>query len=272
MDNKGGQAGVRMLDRVRAVLERVSGGASLILIVVLWQLLVSTHLLHNPAIPSPGAVVASLYHGILTGHHQLLFATIETLERLVLGYAVAIVSGAFLGMIAGRHDDFASALNPIVALWIPLPAIVTIPVISLWLGAGDVVIVLTVIFSAWIPIYLGAQQGARSISKHQLWVAQASGASHWTTFRKVIIPGALVHMIPSLRIGLGYAWRAVIAAEIVVQQGKGLGITIFSARQFFDVPTMYAGVVLIAILGLTLERVAFPLMEGVTIQRWGLVR
>lgn len=272
MNDRGERTRVRMPGKVREGLERVSGVLFLLLIVAIWQLLVSTQVLHNPAIPSPGAVIASLYHGMVTGHHQLLFATLDTLERLMIGYVIAVASGAVLGMIAGRHEDFASAINPVVALWIPLPAIVTIPVISLWLGAGDIVIVLTVIFSAWIPIYLGAQQGARSISKHQLWVAQASGASRWTIFHKVVMPGALVHMIPSLRIGLGYAWRAVIAAEIVVQQGKGLGITIFSARQFFDVPTMYAGVVLIAILGLTLERLAFPLMEGMTIQRWGLVR
>lgn len=242
-----------------------------LVLVVLWQLLTATGVLHNAAVPPPSAVLDSLYKGLLLGTHPLLFATFATLERLLIGYVIAVLGGAVLGMAAGRVADIGYALNPIVALWIPLPAIVTIPVISLWLGAGDAVIVLTVIFSAWIPVYLGAQQGASSIAKRQLWVARASGASRWTIFRKVIIPGAMIHMIPSLRIGLGYAWRAVIAAEIVVQQGKGLGITIFSARQFFDVPEMYAGVALIAILGLILERMAFPMVERVTIKRWGLV-
>ena len=260
-----------MLAGLRATLERRAGLAVPVVLVALWQVLISVGVLHNAAIPSPITVAGSLYTGLFTGHHPLFFATVTTLERLLLGYVIAVVAGAVLGMAAGRVNDLAYAINPIVALWIPLPAIVTIPVISLWLGAGDIVIVLTVIFSAWIPVYLGAQQGACSIGKRQLWVARASGASGWTTFRKVIVPGAMIHMIPSLRIGLGYAWRAVIAAEIVVQQGKGLGITIFSARQFFDVPTMYAGVVLIAILGLLLERLAFPLIERITIERWGLV-
>lgn len=241
-----------------------------ILLVIIWQLVVGSGLLNNPAIPSPGAVLASLYRGLLTGQHVLVFATLETVGRLLLGYIIAAICGAALGMLAGRYDDLASALHPMVALWIPLPAIVTIPVLLLWLGTGNAVIVLTVIFSAWIPIYLGALQGTRSISKRQLWVARSFGASSWGELRKVIAPGAIVYMTPSLRVGMGYAWRAVIAAEIIVPHGRGLGITIFAARQFFDVPTMYAGVLLIALLGLALDRFVFPAIERVTIVRWGL--
>jgi NitT/TauT family transport system permease protein len=256
--------------RFRQLLAQHSNWGLLILIVALWQFLVGGGLVTNPAIPSPDAVVASLYRGLFTGQHLLVLATMQTVGRLLLGYLIAVVSGASLGMLSGRHYDLASALNPIVALWIPLPAIVTIPVLSLWLGAGNAVIVLTVIFSAWIPIYLGALQGTRSISVRQLWVARSFGASGWAELRKVIAPGAFVHMAPALRVGMGYAWRAVIAAEIVVPHGRGLGITIYAARQFFDVPTMYAGVVMIALLGLALDHLVFPAIERATVVRWGL--
>jgi NitT/TauT family transport system permease protein len=267
MDNNTTQS---LWEGVRQVLARQSNWLLFLAIVVVWQFLVGSGLVTNPAIPSPSAVAASLYRGLLTGQHLLVFATLQTVGRLLLGYAIAVGSGATLGLLAGRHHDFASALNPIVALWIPLPAIVTIPVLSLWLGAGNAVIVLTVIFSAWIPIYLGALQGARSIGVRQLWVARSFGASGWTELRKVIAPGAFVHMAPSLRVGMGYAWRAVIAAEIVVPHGRGLGITIYAARQFFDVPTMYAGVMMIALLGLALDHFVFPAIERATVIRWGL--
>ena len=252
------------------VLERYSSLRVVLLASGLWQLAVSTGFLHNPAIPAPSAVLASLYRGMLGGGHVLFFATVGTVLRLLLGYAVAVICGAALGILAGRHPDIGSALNPIVALWIPLPAIVTIPVLSLWMGAGEAVIVLTVIFSAWIPVYIGALQGARAISLHELWVMRSYGAPVWRELYKVIVPGAFVHMSPSLRVGLGYAWRAVIAAEIIVQHGRGLGITIFAARQFFDIPTMYAGVLTIAMLGLALDHLVFPALEHMTIKRWGL--
>lgn len=235
-----------------------------------WQAALASGVLHNPAVPAPSAVLASLWHGLFGTGNLLARATIDTLGRLLLGYAIALVGGSLLGLLAGRHDDLAAALNPIVALWIPLPAIVTIPVLSLWLGAGQAVIVITVIFSAWIPLYLGALQGARSVSTRQLWVARAHGAGGWAEIRHVVVPSALVQMIPALRVGMGYAWRAVIAAEIVVQQGHGIGVTIYAAREFFDVPMMYAGVATIAVLGLAIERVAFPMMERITIRRWGL--
>ena len=256
--------------RLRQLAAEHSNWGLFVVLVALWQLLVGTGVINNPAIPSPGAVLASLYRGLFTGQHLLVFATLETVGRLLLGYVIAVAAGAGLGMLAGRHHDLASALNPIVALWIPLPAIVTIPVLSLWLGAGNAVIVLTVIFSAWIPIYLGALQGTRSISERQLWVARSFGASAWAELRKVIAPGAIVHMAPSLRVGMGYAWRAVIAAEIIVPHGKGLGIMIYAAREFFDVPTMYAGVLVIALFGLALDHLAFPAIERATIVRWGL--
>lgn len=265
--------GLAMSDRrgrLTEVFERYSSLWLVLLAGAVWQAAVATGLLHNPAIPAPSAVLASLYRGMLEPRHFLFFATLGTVGRLLLGYAIAVVFGTVLGILAGRHPDFGAALNPIVALWIPLPAIVTIPVLSLWMGTGEAVIVLTVIFSAWIPVYLGALQGTRAISPHQLWVMRSYRASAWREMRKVILPGAFVNMIPSLRVGMGYAWRAVVAAEIIVPHGRGLGITIFSARQFFDVPTMYAGVATIALLGLALDHLVFPALERVTIRRWGL--
>lgn len=256
--------------RLRQLAAEHSNWGLFVVVVALWQLLVGTGVITNPAIPSPNAVFASLYRGLFGAQHLLFFATLETVGRLLLGYLIAVVGGTSLGMVAGRHHDLAAALNPIVALWIPLPAIVTIPVLSLWLGVGNAVIVLTVIFSAWIPIYLGALQGARSISVRQLWVARSFGASGWAELRRVVAPGAFVHMAPSLRVGMGYAWRAVIAAEIIVPHGRGLGITIYAARQFFDVPTMYAGVFVIALLGLALDHLVFPAIERLTVARWGL--
>lgn len=252
-------------------MSRYLNAVFLVVFLGFWEVAIRWGLLHNPALPSPSAILMSLWNGLFGPKHVLAIATIATLSRLVVGYVIAVAGASALGLLAGRHDDVAAALNPLVALWIPLPAIVTIPVLSLWLGAGQVVIVCTVVFSAWIPIYLGALQGARSVATRQLWVARSFNASRWATARQVIIPSALVQMIPALRIGMGYSWRAVIAAEIVIQHGVGLGVTIFAARQFFDVKTMYAGVFLIAVLGLTIDKVLFPRLEQRTLKRWGLV-
>lgn len=257
--------------RLAGFVRRHSNPLILIALLAIWQMLVGFGLVHNPAVPSPTAIAHSLWKGFLGPHHILAIATAATLGRLILGFAIALLAASALGLLAGRNDDIAAALNPLVALWIPLPGIVTIPVLSLWLGVGQAVIVCTVIFSAWIPLYLGALQGARSVAARQLWVARSYGATRWSTVCHIIVPSALVQMLPALRVGMGYAWRAVIAAEIITQHGEGLGVTIFAARQFFDVATMYAGVILIALLGLTIEKMLFPQLERRTLKRWGLV-
>ncbi len=256
---------------VSGFARRYSNLLTLMVLLAIWQILVQIGAIHNPAIPAPSGIFFSLWKGIFGPRHVLVFAAMATLGRLVLGYAIALIGASSLGLLAGRHDDIAAALNPLVALWIPLPAIVTIPVLSLWVGVGQTVIIFAVIFSAWIPLYLGALQGARSVAPRQFWVARSYGATRRSIIFHIIIPSALVQMIPALRVGLGYAWRAVIAAEIITQHGIGLGVTIFAARQFFDVPTMYAGVVLIAGLGLTIEKVLFPQIERHTLKRWGLI-
>jgi NitT/TauT family transport system permease protein len=108
----------------------------------------------------------------------------------------------------------------------------------------------------------------------EIWVrsAQAMGADDRRLFVKVIVPGALPYILAGLRLGLSQAWRILVGIEMLAGVGWGLGWMIFGAREFLNTDVMLSGVVVIAVLGLALEKLVFQKIEELTVMRWGMVR
>jgi NitT/TauT family transport system permease protein len=98
------------------------------------------------------------------------------------------------------------------------------------------------------------------------------GADRKTIFLKVLLPGAMPYIIAGHKLALGRAWRALVATEMVVATGYGLGYLIFEARTFMDTETMYGGIAMIAILGLIIEKGFFGRLERMTVEKWGMSR
>ncbi len=105
-----------------------------------------------------------------------------------------------------------------------------------------------------------------------LRAAAAMGASDQQVFRKVILPGALAYTLTGLRLGLARAWRVLVAAEMLTAVPAGLGWLIFGARELLNTDVMLAGIAVIGLLGLVLERVVFERVERETVVRWGMLR
>jgi len=112
----------------------------------------------------------------------------------------------------------------------------------------------------------------RSMTIKHIWAAQTMGASRTTIFLKVLLPGSMPYIIAGHKLALGRAWRALVATEMVVATGYGLGYLIFEARTFMDTETMYGGIAMIALLGLLIEKFAFGRLERLTVERWGMSR
>jgi NitT/TauT family transport system permease protein len=204
-------------------------------------------------------------NGILPLH------AIETLVRLLAGFALAAVAGVTIGIAMGRSKRAEDIFLPLVSIFAPIPGLAYAPLFLLWFGLGNVSAVLLVAFVSMFAVILNSWTGVKAVK--QIWVrsAQAMGADNKRLFRYVILPGALPYILTGLRLGLAQAWRILVAVEMLAAVPKGLGWMIFGAREFLNTDVMLAGIAVIAIVGLILEKFVFQKLEDYTVVRWGMM-
>jgi NitT/TauT family transport system permease protein len=212
-----------------------------------------------------GAFVRLTAAGILP-HHAL-----DTLMRLTAGFALAAVVGVALGIIMGRSRRAEDVLLPLVSIGAPIPGLAYAPLFLLWFGLGNKTAVLLVGFVSAFPIIFNTWTGVKAVK--EIWVrsAQAMGADDRRLFRHVILPGALPYILTGLRLGLAQAWRILVGIEMLAAVPWGLGWMIFGAREFLNTDVMLAGVVVIGLIGLALEKLVFQRLEQYTVVRWGMM-
>lgn len=204
-------------------------------------------------------------NGILPMH------ALETVVRLLAGFAIAAVAGVAIGIAMGRSKRAEDIFLPLVSIFAPIPGLAYAPLFLLWFGLGNVSAVLLVGFVSMFAVIFNTWTGVKAVK--QIWVrsAQAMGADNKRLFRHVILPGALPYILTGLRLGLAQAWRILVAVEMLAAVPLGLGWMIFGAREFLNTDVMLAGITVIAIIGLLLEKYVFQKLEDYTVVRWGMM-
>jgi NitT/TauT family transport system permease protein len=236
---------------------------------VLWELV--AHLgIFPPRLFPPLEQIASAFfrlsvEGILP-HHAL-----DTVIRLLTGFALAAAVGVAVGIAMGRSRLAEDVLLPLVSIGAPIPGIAYAPLFLLWFGLGNMSTVLLVAFVSTFPIIFNTWTGVKAVK--EIWVrsAQAMGADDRRLFRRVILPGALPYILTGLRLGLAQAWRILVGVEMLAAVPWGLGWLIFGAREFLNTDVILAGVAVIGIIGLALEKLVFQRIEEFTVVRWGMM-
>jgi NitT/TauT family transport system permease protein len=219
-----------------------------------------------PPLETIGAALARLTLNGVLPHHAL-----DTLVRLIAGFAIAAVVGVSIGILMGRSRRAEDMLMPLVSIGAPIPGLAYAPLFLLWFGPGNVPAVLLVAFVSTFPIIYNAWTGVKAVK--DIWVrsAQAMGADDRRLFRHVIVPGALPYIVTGLRLGLAQAWRILVAVEMLAAVPWGLGWLIFGAQEFLNTDVMLAGIAVIAVIGLALEKLVFQRLEEFTVVRWGMM-
>ena len=204
--------------------------------------------------------------GILLAHAQ------GTIVRLVLGFALAAVLGVAVGIAMGRYRSAEEVLLPLVSLGSPIPGLAYAPLFILWFGLGNLPAVLLVGLASSFPAAANTWTGVKSVKEIWIRAAEGMGAREDRLFRTVILPGALPYILTGLRLALAQAWRVLVAAEMLTSVPQGLGWLIFGAREFLNTDVMLAGIAVIGIIGLALERLVFARLERFTVVRWGMLQ
>jgi NitT/TauT family transport system permease protein len=242
----------------------------LIVIAVCWELY-ARWLDNELLVPTFSATVRALVHGIASG--VILTRAALSIKVLLMGFSAGVFIAALLTFLAINTRLGNDFLETMTAMFNPLPAIALLPLALIWFGLGTGSLVFVLIHSVLWAVALNTHAGFRSVSTTHRMVGQNYGLRGIRFVTKILIPAAFPSILAGLKIGWAFAWRTLIAAELVfgTTSGQGgLGWYIFEAKNLLNIPEVFAGLLSIILIGLFIENVVFRLVEARTIGRWGM--
>ena len=235
----------------------------------IWEIIALAGVFPRRLFPTLEDVASSFVQLTISGilpHHA-----IDTIIRLLSGFALAGIFGVTIGVLMARSRRAEDIFLPLVSICAPIPGLAYAPLFLLWFGLGNLSSVLLVGFVSAFPIIFNSWTGVKAVKEIWIRSAQSMGADDRRLFRHVILPGALPYILTGMRLGLAQAWRILVAVEMLAAVPWGLGWMIFGAREFLNTDVMMAGIVVIAVIGLALENFVFRKIENYTVVRWGMI-
>ncbi|MDR7486858.1 MAG: ABC transporter permease [Armatimonadota bacterium] len=238
-------------------------------IVVAWALVVEAGVFPRAFFPGPldvaRAFVDLVYKGILPAYLQ------DSVTRLAVGAAAGIVVGVPFGLLIGLHAASYRFFWPIVIFFQAIGDIAWLPILLIWFGFTLTTMTFVIVYTVIFPVIFNTALGVRTIPPEMVRAAQSLGTPPVRILGEVLVPGALPNIITGLRNGLGYGWRALIAAEIIVGT-SGIGFMMFDARRAGSVVEMILGMIVLGVLWYAVDGGLLAPLERATIERWGLTR
>jgi NitT/TauT family transport system permease protein len=244
--------------------------AILIVLALLWELY-ARHLDNPLLLPTFSATVHALVTGLAGG--ELAARIWTSIKILLIGYAAGIALAAILTTFATTTRIGNDLLETLTSMFNPLPAIALLPLALIWFGLGPFSLAFVLIHSVLWPVALNTHSGFVSVSTTLRMVGRNYGLRSLRYVGLILIPAALPSIVTGLKIGWAFAWRTLIAAELVfgvASGGGGLGWFILENKNTLDIPNVFAGLLTVIMIGLVVENVVFRTLEARTIRRWGM--
>ncbi len=247
--------------------EAARSTASVLALLVLWALLSRLRLWPSYLFPGPLAVARSL--GAMAADGRLGDALLRSFARLAQGYGLAVLAGVPLGITLARRRGFRSAVRPLVVGLQALPSICWLPLALLWFGLSERAIVFVVLMGSLLGIAVATEDGVASIAPLLLRASGVFGIRGLRFHLGVLLPAALPGIVTGLKLGWSFAWRALMAGELLFVAG-GLGQLLQQGRELLDVAQVMAVMVAIVAVGTAVDRILFRVAELRLRARWGL--
>lgn len=269
-------AAVGFIEKHLSAWERLSNNTALRRILLLialacvWQAYAVT--LNNGLLfPTFSDTMIALYQGIMTG--GLLEKAWTSISVLLVGYACGILLATLLTVFAITTRIGNDILETLTSMFNPLPAIALLPLALIWFGLGEGSLIFVLIHSVLWAVALNTHSGFMSVSMTMRMVGRNYGLTGFAYVRKILIPAAFPNILAGLKIGWAFAWRTLIAAELVfgVSSGAGgLGWFIYQNKNQLEIPSVFAGLFMVIFIGLIVENFIFKVIERLTIRKWGM--
>ncbi|MGA7488746.1 MAG: ABC transporter permease [Xanthobacteraceae bacterium] len=250
------------------IVWRLLPAAPFVLVVLAWMAGGAIFHPNKATLPPVTDVVDVVWTRAIDG--ELITHVQASLWRLFLGAVVGISTGIVGGFIAGLYRGVSEFLNPLVIFFNAISGIVWLPLMIGWLGIGTALAVFLIWNTVFFIVFQNTVLGVQLVPEVFEQGVQALGGGRFETVRTVILPGALPYILTGVRSGLGFGWRALIAAELVGTP-DGLGQMIFAAAEYHRSDVIIAGCLIIGLIAIAMDRWLLLPIERRTVERWGLV-
>lgn len=215
-------------------------------ILVLWELASRWSWVDPLIVPPPSVVFVELGQLIWSG--ALLVDLAASLRRIVIGFVIAVFLSVLIGSLMARFRIFEDIFDPLVELIRPVSPLAIFPLALLWFGIGDASKVFLIALACSFPVILNTYAGVRGIDLALIRVARSLGATPWEILSRVVLPGSLPQIFTGVRVAWGIALIVIIASEMIGGVA-GLGYMVLTAQQTFRVERVFAGIIVIGVLG-----------------------
>jgi NitT/TauT family transport system permease protein len=249
-------------------------------LVATWATVSSLGLVKPWLLPAPREVLGSLWDGLtdglgggLGGYHMgsLLWGVLLSLRRLLVGYGLSLVVGVLLGLGLARSRLLDESLGTIVLGLQALPSICWMPLAILWFGLSEAAVLFVVIAGSLLAVTVATEAGVRNVPPLYLRAARTLGARGFNLYARVLLPAALPGIITGMKLGWTFAWRSLMAGELIYVAG-GIGQLLKTGEDTGDMARVVAVMLVIVAIGLVVETLVFARIERRVRERWGYDR
>jgi NitT/TauT family transport system permease protein len=266
------------VERPLTVAERVLNNEAvqrltiLVVLIVIWELY--ARWLNNALLfPTFTETAKTFSKDIANG--VLVDRTITSLRTLAVGYALGLALATIVTTFAVASEIGTRILSTLTAMFNPLPAIALLPLALIWFGLGTPSLVFVIVHSVLWAVSLNTLIGFRSVPETLRMSGRNVGLKGARYVGLILIPAAFPSILAGLKIGWAFAWRTLVAAELVFgvsSRSGGIGWYIFEARNDLDTATVFSGLLAVILIGLIIESVVFRSIEARTVNLWGMQR
>jgi NitT/TauT family transport system permease protein len=252
----------------RSVLPPV---VAILFFALVWVVVVALHVKPTYVVPAPSDVWATFTDYWSQGAVQ--DAVWNSLRRAFVGFAVSVVIGTALGLLLAQSRFVRTAIGPLVSGLQSLPSVAWVPAAIIWFGLSDAAIYMVVLLGAVPSIANGLLAGVQQVPPLYLRVGRVLGARGWASIRYVVLPAAMPGYLAGLRQGWAFAWRSLMAAELITFSpalGTSLGQLLQTGRELSDMSLVVAAILMILVVGVGIELLVFSPIERRLLRTRGL--
>lgn len=223
---------------------------SFIVIILIWCILTYGGILDKVFLPTPTAVVMAAVNMYQAG--TLIPDMLDSVVRIIIGWAIAALIALPLGMLIAKSRSGSSLIQPLIEFARYLPITALVPLTLLYCGIGELQKYTVIFLGTFFQLVLMISDSVSAVDKNLLNASRTLGAGTWQTYRLVLFPAALPGILDSFRLTIGWAWTYLVVAEMIAAN-SGLGYLIIKSQRFLKTDNIFAGLILIGIIGLVTD-------------------